>query len=73
MGHEQRPPYVLALAVLVVGFVVGIAFAGLSVNDVLVGLALLAGMVTLLYIVVGKREGVDRSDADDHHTTAAGR
>lgn len=67
--EEPGPLYAVALAVLVVGFIVGIAFANVSVRDVLLGLTVLACLVLTLYLL-GRRNESDQYDDHDHHPTA---
>lgn len=66
---EPGPLYAVALAVLVVGFVAGIAFANVSVRNVLLGLTVLACLVLTLYLL-GRRNESDHYDDHDHHPTA---
>lgn len=63
MKLENRPLYAVALAVLVAGLVVGLTFTGLSDDTVLVGVAILACLMILLF-VLGRR---DHLDEHDHH------
>jgi hypothetical protein len=67
--EELGPLYAVGLAVLAVGFVVGIAFANVSVSDVLLGLAVLACLALTLFLL-SRRHEPDRSDNHDHHPTA---
>jgi hypothetical protein len=69
MRHEELGPlYAVGFAVLIVGFVVGIAFANVSVSDVLLGLAVLACLVLTLFLL-GRRNEADRPDNHNHHPT----
>lgn len=56
--------YALVFVVLAIGLVVGIAiaFTGLSDRAVLVGLTVLAGLLTTLLVVMGDRSGLDEHD-----------
>lgn len=65
MRTTQRPLYALVLAVLVVGLVVGVAFTGLSVNTVVAGVTILACLVMLLLMVMGRRDAAARADERD--------
>jgi hypothetical protein len=48
----ERPLYVAGIAVLIVGFAVGIAFPDVSVSEMLSGLAVLACLVLTLYTMI---------------------
>lgn len=62
MSPQFRLLYALVCVVLVIGIVVGIAFTGLSGRAVLVGLTVLAGLLTMLFVVMGDRSGLDEHD-----------
>lgn len=69
MRHEELGPlYAVALAVLIVGFVVGIAFADVSMSEMLLGLAVLACLALTLFLL-GRRNESDRYDGHDQHPT----
>lgn len=66
MKHRYRPLYLIGIAVLAAGLVVGVAFAGVSGDAVLVGTVVLAGLMTMLFLL-GKRDGShDVDDVDEH-------
>lgn len=65
MRHEELGPlYAMALAVLIVG----IAFADMSVSEVLLGLAVLACLALTLFLL-GRSNDSDRYDDHDQHPT----
>lgn len=61
MRHENQPLY--AVAVLVAGLVVRLTFTGLSDSTVLVGVAILACLMILLFMLSRR----DHLDEHDHH------
>jgi hypothetical protein len=65
MRRETRPLYAVALTVLVVGVVIGLIFTGISDGAVLVGVAILACLMLILF-VLGRR---DHLNEHDHHPT----
>ena len=61
----------MALAILVAGVVVGIAFADVSVSELLSGLVVLAALTLTLFMLSRRHESDHSHDRDDHFPTVS--
>ena len=72
MGHQYRPLYLTGIAVLVTALIVGVAFADVSNDAVLFGTIVLAGVMSLLFLL-SRRDGLNDLDEHEHEHHSTGR
>lgn len=72
MGHPYRPLYLSGIAVLVTALIVGVAFADVSADAVLSGTIVLAGVMSLLFLL-SRRDGLDDHDEHEQQHHSMGR